>query len=110
MGRKEHSLIFKPLVRNIIIINYILGFAGGSVAKNPPDKAGDAGIRGSIPGSGIPWRRKRQPTPVFLPGKFHGWNQKPEGLQSIESDVTEQLSMYTYNLTSYISSTLTASS
>ena len=20
----------------------------------------------------IPWRRKRQPTPVFLPGKFHG--------------------------------------
>ena len=21
----------------------------------------------------IPWRRKWQPTPVFLPGKFHGW-------------------------------------
>ena len=21
----------------------------------------------------IPWRRKRQPTPVLLPGKFHGW-------------------------------------
>ena len=21
----------------------------------------------------IPWRRKRQPTPVFLPGKSHGW-------------------------------------
>ena len=21
----------------------------------------------------IPWRRKRQPPPVFLPGKFHGW-------------------------------------
>ena len=21
---------------------------------------------------GIPWRRKWQPTPVFLPGKFHG--------------------------------------
>jgi len=20
----------------------------------------------------IPWRRKKQPTPVFLPGKFHG--------------------------------------
>ena len=20
----------------------------------------------------IPWRRKRQPTPVFLPGEFHG--------------------------------------
>ena len=22
----------------------------------------------------IPWRRKWQPTPVFLPGKFHGQN------------------------------------
>ena len=21
----------------------------------------------------ISWRRKRQPTPVFLPGKSHGW-------------------------------------
>ena len=28
---------------------------------------------GSISESGrLPWRRKRQPTPVFLPGKFHG--------------------------------------
>ena len=21
----------------------------------------------------MPWRRKWQPTPVLLPGKFHGW-------------------------------------
>ena len=31
----------------------------------------------------IPWRRKRQPTPVFLPGKSHGWrilvNYSPQG-------------------------------
>ena len=28
---------------------------------------------GSIPGSGrSPWRRKGQPTPIFLPGKSHG--------------------------------------
>ena len=47
-----------------------MGFPGGSVVKNMPVKAGDAG---SIPGSGkIPWRRKWQPTPVFLPGKSHG--------------------------------------
>ena len=41
----------------------------------------------------IPWSRKQQPTPVFLPGKFHGqkslggyspWNCK-------ESDTTERL-------------------
>ena len=37
----------------------------------------NAGVTGLIPG-GIklgqedPWRRKCQPTPVFLPGKFHG--------------------------------------
>ena len=33
------------------------GFPGGSVVKNPPANAGDAGL---IPGSGrsIPWRRK----------------------------------------------------
>ena len=26
----------------------------------------------------IPWRRKRQPTLVFLPGEFHG-QRRPEG-------------------------------
>ena len=43
----------------------------------------------------IPWRRKWQPTPVFLPGEFHGqrslvgygpWGHK-------ESDMTEWLTM-----------------
>ena len=44
-------------------------FPGSLVVKNPPDNAGDAG---SIPGvRKIPWRRKWQPTPVFLPGKSH---------------------------------------
>ena len=41
----------------------------------------------------IPWRRKWQPTPVLLPGKFHGWRYlvgyNPWGLK--ESDMTEQL-------------------
>ena len=35
--------------------------------------AEDAGDMGPNPGSWkIPWRRKWQCTPVFLPGKFHG--------------------------------------
>ena len=42
----------------------------------------------------IPWRRERQPTPVFLPGKSHGWRNlagcNPCGCK--ESDMTEQLS------------------
>ena len=43
----------------------------GSVVKNPPASAGDAD---SIPAwlRKIPWRRKGQSFPVFLPGKSHG--------------------------------------
>jgi len=49
-----------------------LSFPGSLTVKNPPCNAGDLG---SIPGLGrisIPWNRKWQPTPVFLPGEFHG--------------------------------------
>ena len=43
------------------------------VVKNPPANARDTRDVGLIPGLGrFPWRRKRQPTPVFLPGKFQG--------------------------------------
>ena len=39
----------------------------------------------------IPWRRKRQPTPVFLPGESHGWKSlmgySPRGRK--ESDMIE---------------------
>ena len=42
------------------------------VVKNWPANAGDVRYAGLIPGSGkIPWSRKWQPTPVFLPGKSH---------------------------------------
>ena len=48
------------------------GFPGGLVVKNPPANAGDAG-HGFDPWTGkIPWKRKWQPTPLFLPGKSHG--------------------------------------
>ena len=51
---------------NLVII-YRTDFLGGAVVKNPPANAGDTGGVGSIP-----WRRKWQLIPVFLPGKFHG--------------------------------------
>ena len=42
-----------------------------------------------------PWRRKWQPTPVFLPGEFHGQRSlagySPWGCK--ESDTTEQLTL-----------------
>ena len=56
-----------------------------------------------------PWRRKWQPTPVFLPGEFHGQRSlagySPQGHKVL--DVTEQLN--THILKSAISSTCTFS-
>ena len=46
------------------------GFPGGAVGKNLPANAGDLGFDPWV--GKIPWSRKWQPTPVFLPGKFHG--------------------------------------
>jgi len=43
-------------------------FPSGTVVKNLPTNAGDA--RDWV--GKIPWRRKWQPIPVFLPGKLHG--------------------------------------
>ena len=65
------------------------GFPGGSEVKASACTAGDLG---SIPGSGkIPWRKKWQPTPVFLPGESHGRRSlvgyNPRGHK--ESDTTE---------------------
>ena len=71
--------------------------------KNSPAYAGDTGDPGWVPGRSldgtgkIPWRRKWQPTPVFLPREFHAqrslagyssWDHK-------ESDMTEQQSIHT---------------
>ena len=74
------------------------GFPGGSDSKESTCNAGDLGL---IPGSGnIPWRREWQPTPVFLPGEFHGqrslvgyspWVHK-------ESDTAEWLTLSLWDL------------
>ena len=61
------------------------------------ESACDVGDPGSIPGSGrFPWRREWQPTPIFLPGEFHGQrSQVGHSSQSHkESDMTEQLSLH----------------
>ena len=61
------------------------------VVKNLPANVGDIRDVGSIPVSGRPWRRARQPTPVFLPRESHGQRSLegygPWGLK--ESDTTE---------------------
>ena len=45
--------------------------SGGSVVKSPPASAGDTGDPFHPWVRKTPWRRARQPTPVFLPGKSH---------------------------------------
>ena len=68
-----------------------MDFPGGSDGKASAYNVGDLG---SIPGSGrSPGGRKWQPTPVFLPGKSHGWRSlvgcSPWGRK--ELDTTERL-------------------
>ena len=51
---------------------FVMGFPSGSVVKNPPalQEMWRCGFDPWI--QKIPWRRKWQPTPVFLPGESHG--------------------------------------
>ena len=57
------------------------------MVKSPPANAGTHKRRGFDLWVGkIPWMRAWQPTPVFLPGDYHGLNS-PQGPK--ESDTTE---------------------
>ena len=62
-------------------------FPGSLDGKESTCSAGDPWIRK------IPWRREWQPTPIFLPGEFHGQRSlvdySPWGCK--ESDMTESL-------------------
>ena len=73
------------------IINNWKEFPGGSDVKEYACSAGDARFDPWV--RKIPWRRIWQPTPVFLPGKSHGWRSltgySPWGRK--ESDTTERL-------------------
>ena len=75
-----------------------MGFLGGSVVKNPPANVRRHWFNPWV--RKIPWRRKWQPAPVFLPGKSNGQRSlggySPQGHK--ESDVTERLSAHTCKL------------
>ena len=80
-------------------------FPGGSDGKESACKAGDPG---SNPWIGtILWRRKWQPTPVFLPGESHGQRSlvgdSPWGHK--ESDTAEQLTLSHFTFTICVSFT-----
>ena len=66
---------------NCIAMRVYAGFPGGTSGKEPDCRCRRRKRLGFDPWVGkIPWRRARQPTPVFLPGESHG--QEPGGLQS----------------------------
>ena len=67
---------------------YILGFPRGSDSKESACNVGNPGL--------IPWGRKWQSTPVFLPGELYGQRSlmgySPWGRK--EQDMTEQLTHF----------------
>ena len=86
----SRSSIYLYALSLIKLLNFRSGFPGGSDGKASAYNAGDLSL---TPGSGrFPWRRKWQPTLVFLPGKSCGWSSLagygPWGRK--ESDMTEQ--------------------
>ena len=71
----------------------VWGFPGGSVGKESPAVKEIQEMQVHSMGEEDPWRRTWQPTPIFLPGKSHGWRSlvgcSPWGRG--ESDTTELL-------------------
>ena len=72
-------------------VSFICRKVASLVAQEVKASARNAGDLGSISGLGrFPWRRKWQPTPVFLPGESHGRRNlvgySPQGCK--ESDTT----------------------
>ena len=86
----EHKAYLR-LSRN----NLTMSFPGGLVVKNLPANAEDLDLIVWV--GKIPWRRKWQLSPVFLPGdnpwtEEHGRLQSPDGHK--ESDMTERLNTH----------------
>ena len=72
------------------------------VVKNLPASVGEVRDVGLIPGLGrSPWRRKWQPTPVFMPGEFHG-QRSLVGYSSCDCQKSQtlrkQLGKHAYNV------------
>ena len=67
---EEFGSDYRSTGKSLETLRHYWSFSGGSDGKESARNEGDIGL---IPGLGrIPWRREWQPTPVFLPGEFHG--------------------------------------
>ena len=69
-------------------------FSGGPVAKNPPANAEDTEDGVPSLGQKDPWRRKWQPTSIFLPGKSLGQRNltgySPQGYERVGRDLASE--------------------
>ena len=100
-AEKEGSLVPSDTIDSLDQYSWLyskMGFPSGSAGKESTCSSEDTGDVGSIPGLGrFPWRKKHQPTPVFLPEKSHEQRSlagySPKGCK--ELDTTERLSTST---------------
>ena len=84
------------LLRSLVHI----GFPGGAGGKEPTCQCRRHKRYGFNPWVGkIPWKLAWQPTPVFLPGKFHG-RRSLVGCK--ELDMTEQLHLHSSYFCSFM--------
>ena len=68
-----------------------MGFLGGASGKEPTCQCKRHKTHGFHPWiRKIPWRRAWQPTPVFLPGKFHGQRSLLESADPWPHGVTQR--------------------
>ena len=81
-----------------IDLNTYKGFLGDSVVKNLPANAGDVSLisaLGRSPGEG-----KKQPIPIFLPGKSHGQRDlvgySPWGHKKSQTQLNDQTTITSY--------------
>jgi len=90
------SFCCPPETITILLISYmpIWGFPGGSVVKNLPAMQ-KTRVQSLV--RKIPWGKEWLPTPVFLPGEFHGQRSlegySPWGCK--ESDTTKHAHTHT---------------
>ena len=99
-GRAFHVLgLPAPRLKSLPCLNTLsLGFIGLLYGKE------------NKLGLGNTWRRKRQPTPVFLPGKYHGQRSlarySPWNLQRVRHDwATKQLVLQLLAFANYLNPT-----
>ena len=95
---RRWTLLLWPSLNLIVSPNTITGFPNGSSSKDSACQRRRPKRLGFDPWvKKIPWRRERQPTPVFLPGESHGQRSllcySPWGHK--ELDKTEWLNTHT---------------